>query len=278
MKHKGPMWTLVFSPDERYLASAGNEIVVLWDVSTEHAVTRYNLAGAYTAAFTRDGLLVTQGEDVIIWKGRKIAKKIRFPPQKPYRINDIFIDETNTIWIFCELDIFYWHYGMKRAKATRAPLADICWGYLSPDRRLLIIMKKKLASPVHVHDHATFIIYFLRDDLSEIFRREICVKDYYKITSLQPLSKDCQHFFLPNGRLIRTHDLKSLSAFLDCESPDKFLLWYNRLPIVGDFNVLISPFVGLHEDIRRVALSRRGFLALGYENGTIEVIREGKEI
>jgi len=58
--------------------------------------------------------------------------------------------------------------------------------------------------------------------------------------------------------------------------------WFKRMPAYRMKGVF-SPFAILSEKlpvgyILSVALSRRGFLALGYKDGKIEVIREGKGI
>jgi len=59
-----------------------------------------------------------------------------------------------------------------------------------------------------------------------------------------------------------------------------YLSWFKRFPVWNDHTTRIySPFAEIQEKhISRMDLSRRGFLAIGYWNGLIKVIREGKGI
>jgi len=54
--------------------------------------------------------------------------------------------------------------------------------------------------------------------------------------------------------------------------------WFKRFPANSERGGF-SPFVRISgKDIECMGFSRRGFMALGYTNGRIEIIREGKEI
>jgi len=269
MKHKDWLTALVFSYDGLYLASSSYDgFVSLWAVDTEEKIDSFSRGSiARSVDLNSNGTLIAAGF-------YKIATVIQFPSFK--RLCDYWYGDRVWSLVFSpdgELlatgthTISVWNLLTGRTVFTASRLPSIFSLAFSPDGRYLA---------AGCEYNLVKIWNIITGEVVAEFHQEGWV---YSVE------------FSPDGRYLAVGGDKGFLDVYDWQRKKLVtktrvpnfdigaITWNSRFLVYVDRTKLVSNFVELHHDkIIKVRQSRRGFLALGYKDGKIEIIREGKEL
>jgi len=227
------MYTVVFSPDGKYLAISGYGGVVVLSLKTKSVLHSLGQLYFFTdVKFSPDGVLIAISKDVL-------AKILDFSDFR--KVTEFSHDEYVSVIAFSP-DGRYFATGCGDGTVT---VRDI-------------VSHRNIAEPWYIFPVST--VTFSHDG------------QYLAIGSNDVEGeRTCLSVYAPSRN---THIVKWQEPTIIY-----FSSWYKRFFVLLEEEIVYSPFVEIHEDkISAMELSRRGFLALGYKDGKIEVIREGKGI
>jgi len=245
MRHKEGVVSLAFSPDGKYLATGSmDETAVVWELSDGRKIAEFQHDDCVdSVAFSPDGELLASGSHqiAVVWElsdGRKISK---------------FQHSLDVLSVSFSPDGRYLATGSYDTTA-------VVWE-LSDGEKLAEFQHPGWVRSVAFSPDGKYLCH-------GGMNRKFCVAEWR------------------NHKIIRTE-------YHEYNIWEKS--WFKRIPayrmsgVFSPFAILpgkyyrmsgvFSPFAILPGKYTwRMCLSRRGFLALGYNNGTIEIIREGKGI
>ena len=271
MKEKGNVRSLSFSPSGELLASGSLFSGSVWNVWTERKI--HELSDGSTVgsvAFSPSGRYLATGicKNADIWNiatGKKLARfmhfdnivSISFSPSGR-NLASTLINWTAVVW-----DIVT---RKKLTEFSRLNL-DIYFVSFSPDEKYLTMCGRFNRNFVEMKNLLTkgSIEFFPRHEVDFV-----------------SFSPDGRHIITCGKNKIHVHNWRDLKILAKKKENGRVfdVSWLKRFLAWGVYEQGVrSPFAEIQDRSMSVmALSRRGFMALGYENGTIEIIREGKVI
>jgi len=275
MRHPYAVTSLAFSPCGEYLASGSiDNTAVVWSIVTERKLASLEHEDYIrSVAFSPDGKCLATGsgnDSTMIWAVATERKLASFEHDIQH-MNDMYV------W-----RVDFSPDGKYLATGSWEETADI----------LNVATERKLAS--FEHDHIVWAVDFSPDGKYLATNGKIfAVKESENgktniVLRLKRIAWSVS--FNPSGRYfvfeyqrdycIAEWRKNKIIKTERTEGEVWYLSWFKRFPVWNDHTTRIySPFAEIQEKhISRMDLSRRGFLAIGYWNGLIKVIREGKGI
>jgi len=275
MRHSRAITSLAFSPDGMLLASGGmDNTTVVWDLHDDRKIAKFlHKDVVNSVSFSPDGMLLATGswdKTAAVWTvsyGRKIVelrfldwvRSVSFSPDVRYIACGGEEEIVVVCDIYCGKNIAKFYYSRTvfsvsfnpggKFLATGAGNESMVWD-VSNGQKLAVFPYPSLSVSFSPDGRylacGTMIIASIRVaewKKSHILRIEFPETEFHE------------------GGI---HNIS----------------WHGRFPTYCVVkNGVYSPFAEMPDKYAlSMGFSRRGFLAIGYENGRIEIIREGKEI
>jgi len=262
-----------FSPDGQYLAAGDHEgHVGIWDLFSEEEYDLLSFKDIVDSVmFSYDGKFVVAGGNFKFAKIYDLKKK---------KIIREYMHNHRIFAVSCK------HDGTSLALSTIGRV--IIWNILTGKTNSLWEADEHVHSAMFSPDDR-YVAVGISDpdiDLSWVSvrdikkgRRKYNMHDRGFLWSVA-FSPDGRYLLAGIGRFLYIMEWRKKKLITKIKSDSRSIpssLWFKRFFAWN--NVLVSVrniYMEMKDGNVSMALSRRGFMAIGYENGTIEVIREGK--
>jgi len=277
MRHREEVSWLSFNPSGDLLASSSyDRTVVIWIVETEQEIREFmNEKGYLAVSFSPSGelLAATTLTTIEIWNWEKNAK-----------IHEIYIILGHGVTHFTSDGRYISTGGVpamfdlqtcKNVPLERQLSQAFYSQEFSPDDAFVSIIlsagaRKNFSGRVSILNRR---------------KNEILLDIRVKSPSMVSFSNDGRHVMVGwlKGTMILDLQGRILTTFKVLRGEN---FWFYRFPVMRGYTIkakdvattVFSPFFECKCQCTAMALSRRGFLAIGDRSGRIEIIREGKEI
>ena len=270
MRHKDRVSSLAFSPDGELLATGSLGIAIVWDLSNEMKLVEvYPPAMVPSVSFSPDGKYLATGNyelTAVIWNILSGEKIIGF--RSPGSVLSVSFSPDGMYLATGSHKIAVVHEIPGRRKIAEFSYSDwVSVVVFSPDGRYLATGSWDESSSVW--------------DLSSGGElAEFRIPGWVNSVSFSP---DGENYSITGGMTFQIAKWKKKSILITERYTNMVRggSWFKRFPVwivEGREKGLSAPFAKICGRLRAVGISGRGFLALGYNNGTIEIIREGKGI
>jgi len=272
MMHRKRISCLAFSPGGGYLASGGEDhSVAVWDVGTGKKIREFNATDDILAlAFNPSGELLALGgmnRKVLVWDITTGMLVTIF--QYPRWIQDVVFSDDGSVIAS----------GGGNKKVTVQTITG---------NVLLIESKAGWVTEVAFSPDGKYVASAGHHDIATIDM--ICKKSrmgFYTIFPALSVSFSPDGLYLSTGTISGKLNLYMWRERKNIYDADLYkeeinvhaitgIVWFFRFFALQTTDMVVSPFMEIHDkSISSMALSRRGFLALGYTDGKIEIFREG---
>jgi len=235
MRYKGRVYSVTFSPDGELLASGSYQIAVVWELSGGRKIAEFQHDDWVTSiAFSPDGKFLATGS--------QDATAVVWELPSGKKLAE-FLPDSNVDSVAFSPDGKY--------LATTVAFSPLCVWEPSSGMKLAELSSGK--------------------ELAEFPRHE-----WVWLVAFNPDGKYLAYSIGGNFQVAEWKKRKCIRKKYN-EDSVRGISWFKRMPAYRMKGIL-SPFAILPGkytwDIGSMCLSRRGFMAIGYTNGTIEVIRE----
>ena len=282
MRLRGSVYSLAFSPNRQYLAASTQQEVVLYDVMTERKIREIKNppSNPFSIAFSPDGQYLAvggehyttiyktaTGKKLVSYRHRFISWDLSFSPDGRYLSMD-----NSGFFKYMNAESHVLIKDIKRRKniLSRYYNCAVSSVSFSPDGKF-ISMKD---------DCNTVTIWYLpRMHIFRAFR-------YGQVNIIRVrFNHDGRFLGFDHGRCILIYNLHedNIIKIEDAENKVTMCSWINHFPVWRQYAgepllyYVKTPFaVAGRGNILAIAVTRTGLMALGYDSGHIEIIREGK--
>jgi len=251
-----------FSPDGRYLASGKKDLVSVYDVETEEKIREFMSKGFNDIVIiSPSGELLATGtwNNKIIWHVRSGKQIMNVKHEYSVHPAMSYMPDGRFIVIITADSIDIWDIKTTRKIHDFFHAEYIFSVAVSPDGKYIatgrdygsvVIQDTRSKNVFKRHDGLIGMVVFSHDGILAIcdYKGNMEILDWREKRLIKGVSGRNRRYILS---------------------------WFKRALAWNDNNMLRFPFAEFKsENITAVALSRRGFLAIGHYDGTIEVIRE----